>query len=89
MRLALIALLTIGFIGCSNSEKPVAQIEKADGHKHGGPIAVEKVFAGKYPINIVCTTGMVADLARNIGGDKVKVKQLMGAGVDPPVMSTC
>ncbi len=83
MRLALIALLTIGFIGCSNSEKPVAQIEKADGHKHGGPIAVEKVFAGKYPINIVCTTGMVADLARNIGGDKVKVKQLMGAGVDP------
>jgi manganese/zinc/iron transport system substrate-binding protein len=32
---------------------------------------------------IVCTTGMVADLARNIGGRWVEVEQLMGEGVDP------
>lgn len=35
------------------------------------------------PIKIVCTTGMVADLVRNVGGDEVEVTQLMGAGVDP------
>jgi len=32
---------------------------------------------------VVCTTGMVADLARNIGQDEIMVQQLMGAGVDP------
>ncbi|MBL9122944.1 MAG: zinc ABC transporter substrate-binding protein, partial [Planctomycetaceae bacterium] len=32
---------------------------------------------------MTCTTGMVADLARGIGGDRVAVVQLMGPGVDP------
>ncbi|MDG6774708.1 zinc ABC transporter substrate-binding protein [Thiomicrorhabdus sp. ZW0627] len=34
-------------------------------------------------LNIVTTTGMIADLATNIGGDQVKVTPLMGTGVDP------
>ena len=34
-------------------------------------------------IQIVATTGMVADLARHIGGDRVAVTGLMGPGVDP------
>lgn len=33
--------------------------------------------------HVVCTTGMVADLVRAIGGSHVKVTQLMKAGVDP------
>lgn len=32
---------------------------------------------------VVATTGMVADLARNIGGDSIEVEALMGPGVDP------
>jgi manganese/zinc/iron transport system substrate-binding protein len=32
---------------------------------------------------VVCTIGMIADVARNIGGDKVDVIGLMGSGVDP------
>jgi manganese/zinc/iron transport system substrate-binding protein len=40
-------------------------------------------FAGEYPITIVCTTGPVADMVRNVGGDHVTVKALMGPGVDP------
>jgi len=32
---------------------------------------------------VVCTTGMVADAARMIGGDEIQVAQLMGEGVDP------
>jgi manganese/zinc/iron transport system substrate-binding protein len=35
------------------------------------------------PIHITTTTGMIADLAENIGGDRVEVVSLMGPGVDP------
>jgi len=34
-------------------------------------------------VNVVCTTSMVADLVREIGGGKVRVASLMGPGVDP------
>jgi len=37
----------------------------------------------KYPIKVMATTGMVADLVRHVGGEQLKVTQLMGAGVDP------
>lgn len=35
------------------------------------------------PIRIVATTSMVADLVRQIGGERVEVTGLMGPGVDP------
>ncbi len=35
------------------------------------------------PRNIVCTIGMIADVAKIIGGDRVKVTGIMGEGVDP------
>lgn len=35
------------------------------------------------PLNIVTTTGMIYDAAKNIGGDKIMVSGLMGPGVDP------
>jgi manganese/zinc/iron transport system substrate-binding protein len=42
------------------------------------------IYQGRYPIKVVCTTGMVADLVRTVGGTHVKVEhQLMGPGVDP------
>jgi len=34
-------------------------------------------------LSVVATTGMVADLARVIGGDRIEVIALMGPGVDP------
>lgn len=34
-------------------------------------------------LNIVATTGMIADTARRIGGAHVEVQALMGSGVDP------
>ncbi|HSL44610.1 MAG TPA: zinc ABC transporter substrate-binding protein [Anaerolineales bacterium] len=34
-------------------------------------------------INVVTTTGMIADIVKNIGGDRVEVTALMGPGVDP------
>jgi manganese/zinc/iron transport system substrate-binding protein len=35
------------------------------------------------PVRVVCTTGQVADMLRNIGGPHVAVESLMGPGVDP------
>ncbi len=34
-------------------------------------------------LNVVTTTSMITDLAKNIGGDAIDVKGLMGSGVDP------
>ena len=41
-----------------------------------GPIA-------ERPVQVVATTNIVADLARQVGGDRVEVTALMGPGVDP------
>lgn len=39
--------------------------------------------AQSEPLTVVATTGMIADAVRQIGGDRVTVKALMGPGVDP------
>lgn len=48
----------------------------------GAPAAPEASLADR-PINVVATVGMIGDLARNIGGERVTVTALMGPGVDP------
>jgi manganese/zinc/iron transport system substrate-binding protein len=54
------------------------------GTSHGSASAKSgERFGGEYPVKVVCTTGMVADLVRNVGGSHVEVVQLMGEGVDP------
>lgn len=45
----------------------------------GGPALAE---AGPK-LRIVATTGMIADALRQVGGERVEVKALMGPGVDP------
>lgn len=35
------------------------------------------------PIRAVATTGMVGDIVKNVGGDRVELTTLMGPGVDP------
>jgi len=42
-----------------------------------------RTFRGEYPIKATATVGMVADIVRNVGGEHVRVTQLMGPGVDP------
>lgn len=42
-----------------------------------GPVAAQS------SLTIVATTGMIADAARQVGGDLVEVQALMGPGVDP------
>ncbi|MDC0737975.1 zinc ABC transporter substrate-binding protein [Cognatishimia sp. SS12] len=39
--------------------------------------------AAAEKLSVVATTGMIADAARQVGGDSVEVRGLMGPGVDP------
>jgi len=39
--------------------------------------------ADRRPLSVVATTGMIADVARNIAGERADVAALMGEGVDP------
>ena len=48
-------------------------------------LSIPKKYQGSYPIKAIGTTGMVADLVRNVGGEHVKVEQLLGADIDPHV----
>ena len=43
----------------------------------------EEKEAEKKGLKVVATTGMIADLIKNIGGDSITVEALMGPGVDP------
>lgn len=45
--------------------------------------ATQSAASGDDELRVVATTGMIADVARQIGGDSVQVDQLMGPGVDP------
>lgn len=42
---------------------------------------------GKYPYRVTCTVGMVADIVRQVAGDKADVENIIGEGVDPHLYS--
>ncbi|AJD53467.1 manganese/zinc/iron transport system substrate-binding protein [Thalassospira xiamenensis M-5 = DSM 17429] len=48
-----------------------------------GFVAVSVTAASAKPIDVVATTSMIADAARQVAGDRAKVTALMGPGVDP------
>ncbi|WP_093028401.1 metal ABC transporter solute-binding protein, Zn/Mn family [Ruegeria marina] len=49
----------------------------------GLALAMPLSLRAEQPLNVVATTGMIADAARQVGGDLVQVTGMMGAGVDP------
>ncbi|MEN9573695.1 MAG: hypothetical protein RL514_1550 [Verrucomicrobiota bacterium] len=46
-------------------------------------ITTPSAFAAERKIRVTTTTSMVTDLVQQVGGDRVEVAGLMGAGVDP------
>lgn len=67
--------------GCSRSQDPPSTPGQG---KSGAPADTSRSPA---PLNVVATTGFVADLTQRIGGDRVRVQSLMGPGVDPHLYS--
>lgn len=54
-----------------------------DGARPGADGADRRAAGSSGALRIVATIGMIADAAGNIGGERVNVVALMGAGVDP------
>ncbi|MFC0217123.1 metal ABC transporter solute-binding protein, Zn/Mn family [Pseudochelatococcus lubricantis] len=48
-----------------------------------GGLAAAPAMAAEKKLNVVATTGMVADAVRSVGGEHVDVHALLGPGVDP------
>jgi manganese/zinc/iron transport system substrate-binding protein len=46
-------------------------------------LPVTSAKAGSAKLDIVATTSMIADAVRQVGGDEVRVRALMGPGIDP------
>jgi manganese/zinc/iron transport system substrate-binding protein len=57
--------------------------ERGGGAAGAGKGVGEKNVDGGAKIRVVATTGMIADVARNIAGERATVTALMGEGVDP------
>ncbi len=53
------------------------------GHPNAASQAETGARSASGPVRVVCTTGMVADLVKNVGGKWVAVSALMGEGIDP------
>ncbi len=71
------AVVAVGVVGCNNSAGPHGN-SRAQPPSH----AAARVDPNS-PIAITATVGMVADLVRVVGGERVQVTQICGAGVDP------
>lgn len=72
-------LFSLALLGCNRDPgKPNTDHSHAD-----KKLSVPYTHKGAMPIKVVCTTGMVGDVVRNIGGAFVQVEQLMGEDVDP------
>ncbi|MFO7582551.1 metal ABC transporter solute-binding protein, Zn/Mn family [Guyparkeria sp.] len=48
-----------------------------------GLLCLSGVAQAGERLSVVATTGMIADAVREVGGDRVEVRALMGSGVDP------
>lgn len=69
--------------GCGRELERSDERSKTNNSNAGLETAVHSVPPSDRPIRAMVTVGMVADLVRQIGGDRVEVTQLMGSGVDP------
>ncbi|HWA99051.1 MAG TPA: zinc ABC transporter substrate-binding protein [Pirellulales bacterium] len=70
-----LALLAVGLMGGCR--------EANSGNAPPRPTTLGRGVSRDQPLKAVCTTGMVADLVQRVGGELVRVDQLMGEGVDP------
>ncbi len=74
MLVGVVLLILAGATSCGNRNPAGGSAATRDINDSG---------AGRYPIQVLATVGMVADIVRNVGGPHVNVSQICGSGVDP------
>ncbi len=50
-------------------------------------VPVGAAYRGKYPYKVGTTVGMVADIIKQVAGDKAEVTNIIGTGVDPHIFN--
>lgn len=87
MRQILMASLLLSCIsGCGNADNGSADSRDTPATSNGDVDG--KATNSDAPLTVIATVGMVADIAREIGGKHVRVTQIMGSGVDPHLYKT-
>ena len=85
--LAAVALVTCGEGGGRSAAQAVAAASEAAGAADTSAAEAAAAAGGdgarSYPYRITATTGMVADLVRQVAGDRAAVTAIIGEGVDP------
>lgn len=64
--------------GCNKADSHVDQ-----DHAHKDIEHSSQTYSGDYPIDILCTTGQVAEILQRVGGKHVNITALMEYDVDP------
>ena len=49
-------------------------------------MTAEAEYKGKYPYKVGTTVGMIADIVKEVVGDKGEVTNIIGTGVDPHLL---
>jgi manganese/zinc/iron transport system substrate-binding protein len=65
--IVVVAFAVLTFAGCRKTHSGLPQRDYPDGRK----------------VEVLATTGMIADAVRAVGGERVQIDTLMGPGVDP------
>lgn len=74
VRLRCLLLTAVFGAGCGDSNDAPPVVSPAE----------DTQYSGSGPINVVCTTNIIKDLVRQIGGNRVAVTAIMdGPGIDP------
>ena len=80
-RTVLVTALTAMMLGACNGARQSAVVSSpAEG---AGPQPAAAEAARRFPYRITATTGMVADIVRQVAGDRGTVVSIIGEGVDP------
>lgn len=75
--ITMLLVIVVVVVGCNDSSG-------LSGTSRGTPQPrAELIVDPDSPIAVTATVGMVADLVRLVGGERVQVTQICGAGVDP------
>ena len=75
-----ITVAAVTLINCGADGEEVAEQRSAIGF---GVAAANGANARDYPFRVTATTGMVADVVRQVAGDRGEVTAIIGEGIDP------
>lgn len=75
--LGLVAIVGVGLAGCGSAESTVVGAASTNATPGVGP------YSASRPVRVIATTPLIADVVRNVGGDRVQVSSMVPVGADP------